>query len=536
MDNQRGMVYLVGAGPGDPGLLTLRGQWCLEQADLILYDYLVNPRLLSHASPQAELVCLGRHGLGRLDPSRRHPSPPDQGRLLSQEEVNARLVAAARSGQTVVRLKGGDAAIFGRAAEETSALEAAGVPYRVVPGITTALATGSYAGIPLTHRDFASCVALVTGQQSRSPRTGGLRTDGTAHGAQPQAAPAVDFAALAKFPGTLVFYMGVTTAPAWVAALIDTGKPPATPVAVVRHCSLPQQMVFRTTLSELPELLDEKKIRPPAIIVVGEVARAQVQFDWFSVRPLFGQRVLVTRPTGQAAALVEQLDMLGAEVYCQPAIEILPPADWEAVDRTIGRLDKFDWLVFSSANGVRYFFERLLHLGRDLRSLGQVRLATVGPATTQALAQYHLQADCQPSKEYRAEGLAEELAAKARNQRYLLLRADRGREVLADSLQAAGGVVEQAAVYRSRDLRQANPEMTRALADGQIDWITVTSSAIARSLLGLFGGQLRLAKLAAISPRTADVLTKAGFPPAAVAAEATNAGLVEAMLQSDFTG
>jgi uroporphyrinogen III methyltransferase/synthase len=530
MKNRQGIVYLVGAGPGDPGLLTLRGQSCLAKANLILYDYLVNPSLLRHASEQAELVCLGRHGLDQLSPVQRGP-----GRLLTQQEINSRLVAAAQAGQTVVRLKGGDPAIFGRAAEETAALDAAGVPYVMVPGITTALAAGSYAGIPLTHRDYASCVALVTGQQACPPtdHPEDHPTESPSNPIQqPSLAPAVDFRELAKFPGTLVFYMGVTTAPVWVAALVKHGKSPATPVAVVRHCSLPQQVVLHTSLGNLPELLAAKNIRPPAIIVVGEVARARVQFNWFADRPLFGQRVLVTRPAGQAASLVEQLDALGASVQCQPAIEILPPLDWERVDEVIERIDEFDWCVFSSANGVRFFLDRLLHTGRDLRSLGGVRLATMGPATTQALSEYHLRADFQPA-DYRAEGMAEVLAADADQRRFLLLRASRGRNVLADSLQAAGGQVEQPVVYRSQDILQADPVIAQALAAGQMDWITVTSSASARSLVALFGEQLRQSKLAAISPLTAEVLTAAGHPPQAVAKEYTGEGMVEAMVRCE---
>jgi uroporphyrinogen III methyltransferase/synthase len=530
MKNRQGMVYLVGAGPGDPGLLTLRGQSCLAKANLILYDYLVNPSLLRHASEQAELVCLGRHGLDQLSPDQQGP-----GRLLTQQEINSRLVAAAQAGQIVVRLKGGDPAIFGRAAEETAALDAAGVPYVMVPGITTALATGSYAGIPLTHRDYASCVALVPGQQACPPTDHSTdhSTESPSNPPQrPAHAPAVDFRELAKFPGTLVFYMGVTTAPVWVAALMKHGKSPATPVAVVRHCSLPQQVVLHTSLEDLPEHLAAKKIRPPAIIVVGEVARAQVQFNWFADRPLFGQQILVTRPAGQAASLVEQLDALGASTQCQPAIEILPPLDWKGVDEVIGRIDEFDWCVFSSANGVRFFLDRLLHTGRDLRSLGGVRLATMGPATAQALSEYHLRADCQPT-DYRAEGMAEILAADADRQRFLLLRANRGRNVLADSLQAAGGQVEQSVVYRSQDTLQADPVIAQVLAAGQMDWITVTSSASARSLVGLFGEQLRQSKLAAISPLTAEVLTAAGYSPHAVAEEYTGEGVVEAIVRSE---
>ncbi len=495
-------MYFVGAGPGEPGLLTLRGAECLRLADVVLHDYLASPEVLTCARPEAELICLGRHG---------------HGRLMSQAEINEAMLRHAGSGRVVVRLKGGDPAIFGRLAEELAAVESAGVPYEIVPGITAAQAAASHAGIPLTQRDEASCLAFVTGHESSEKEL------------------AIDFAALAKFPGTLVFYMGVTTAQAWSRALIDHGKPPDTPVAVVRRCSLPDQQTILTTLGEVGERLQQVKLRPPAVIVVGDVARQRAADNWFTSRPLFGRTVLVTRPQHQSRELAGRLQSLGASVLCQPAIEIGEPADWSRVDAVIDRLEGFDWLVFSSSNGVHCFFRRLLECGHDLRRLGAARLAAIGPATVAALAEYHLRADVQPAT-YWAEALAEALASHARGKRLLLARASRGREVLAQMLTAAGATVEQAVVYESRDVAAPDAEVAEALAAGQIDWTTVTSSAIARSLVRLFGEGLRKTRLAAISPLTADVLRELGHPPAVVADSYTTDGVVAAILAAEETG
>ena len=497
MNTPLGKVYLVGAGPGDPGLFTLRGAECLRTAELVLYDYLASPELLAGTRADAELVCLGHHG---------------HGRLMSQVEINRRMVDAARAGRTVVRLKGGDSAIFARLAEELAALEAAGVPYEIVPGVTAAQAASSHASIPLTHRDEASCVAFVTGQETH----GKERKD------------TLDYAALAQFPGTLVFYMGVTTADEWSAALVQHGKSPSTPVAVVWRCSLADQQTLFTTLGNVGRLIKKSHLRPPAVIIVGEVATERDVANWFTSRPLFGKTVLVTRPAHQAQAMAARLFELGANVLYQPAIEIAAPRDWSPVDAVIGRLDEFDWLVFSSGNGVQYFFDRLMALGRDLRALSQVKLAAIGPATVEALAKYHLKADVHPDT-YRAEALAEALAPHARGKRFFLARASRGREVLADLLVKVGAKVEQAVVYESRDVESPDEAILEALAAGRIDWTTVTSSAIARSLVNLFGDALHKTKLAAISPLTAEVLKELGHPPAVVAREYTTEGIIAAI-------
>ncbi len=526
----------MGAGPGDPALITLRGARCLRRADIVLYDYLVNPQVLEHVRLGAELVCLGRHG---------------HGRILSQEEINQRMVAEARAGRCVVRLKGGDPIVFAHAAEEIAALAAAGILFEIVPGITAALAAGSYAGIPLTQRDGASAVALVTGQSRTDFQSVGNEcATGSARATPPRAAGSVgaagedfaslDFAALARFPGTLVIYMGVTSAPRWTAELIAGGKRPDTPAAIIRRCTWPDQTVVTCALARVPDEIEGRKLRPPVIVVVGEVTAQQDAVNWFTRRPLFGTRVLVTRPAHQAAGLREPLEELGAEVLVQPAIEIGPPTDWAPVDRAIAEIGRFDWIVFSSANGVQFFLDRLLASGRrkpagktrsDLRALGHLKLAAVGPGTAEELARYRLLADVVP-EEFRAESLAAALAADARGLRFVLIRASRGREVLAEELSAAGADVTQVVAYTSLDAPPPSDEIRELLAAGRIDWTTVTSSAIARSLVKTFGEELRKTKLVSISPVTSQTLRELGHAPAAEATEYTMSGVVQVILNA----
>lgn len=493
-----GRVYLVGAGPGDPGLITLRGVECLARADVVLYDYLVNSQILEHAPRRAEQICLGRHGHGRVWP---------------QAAVNDRLVAEAAAGKTVVRLKGGDPAVFARVAEEVAALLAAGIEFEIVPGITAALAAASFAGIPLTHREAASAVALVTGHESDKEES------------------SLNYRALAAFPGTLVFYMGVTSAAHWSQALMAAGKPAETPAAIVRRCSWPDQASWRCTLGSVGAVMAEQRIRPPALVIVGESAALESGSEWFRRRPLFGRKVMVTRPQGQIDPLRRRLLELGADVICQPAIEIGPPADWSAVDTAIGSLTYYDWLVFSSANGVEFFLDRLCAEHGDLRLLSGLRIAAIGPGTAEALANYHLRADLIPA-EFRAEGLADALIDQASGSRFLLVRASRGREVLAERLIAGGAQVEQVVAYESRDVAAPDAEVQQLLRDGRIDWIMVSSSAIARSLAAMFGDDLRRARLATISPLTSAALRECGHEPAAEAAAYTMEGILAALLKS----
>lgn len=491
-----GLVYLVGAGPGDPGLITKRGIDCLARADVVLYDYLVNPLILRHVGDNAEIVCLGRHGSDRI---------------LSQTEINEQLLAYAQQGLTVVRLKGGDPAIFARGAEEAEVLSANGIPFEIVPGITAALAAGSHAGIPVTHRELASAVAFITGHE------------------QTEAASKLDFESLAKFPGTLVFYMGVTTCEEWTAALVEAGKPADTPAAIVRRCSWTDQETILCTLDQVPSELKQRALRPPAIVILGEVCQLSGMLSWFEERPLHGQSVLVTRPQEQAFQLCQRLTELGAGCSIQPAISIEPVADWQPIDEALAGIEQFDWLVFSSANGVRFLLERLLAKHGDLRRLSKVKLATIGPRTADELARYHLHSDLAP-EQYRAEALAEALSADAPGNKFLLASASRGRKVLPEQLTAAGGDVSQIVVYESRDISQPDPNILAALTSDKIDWITVTSSAIARSLVAMFGPDLRRAKLASISPVTSATLKELGYEPAVEAVEYTTEGIVQAIL------
>ena len=492
-----GTVYLVGAGPGDPGLITLRAVQCLGQADLVLYDYLANPAALEHASPSAELVCLGHHASGR-----RH----------TPDEITTLMLAGAREGKTVVRLKGGDPSVFGRGVDETDALRGAGIPYQIVPGITAGLAAAAFSEIPITHHNVASAVALITGQERHSKTESRL-----------------DFGALAGFPGTLIFYMGVKRADEWSGALIEHGKPADTPVAIVRWCSWAKQQTFRCTLSTVEKAIDKHGLRPPSLFIVGDVVGHAPQLSWFAARPLFGRCVLVAGSPNTSDKLRHRLASLGADVITEPAIRITDPPDWSPVDSALDELGDYDWLVFSSGNGVDHLLGRLLERGGDLRCLGGVKLAAIGPGTAERLTRYHLQADVVPER-FNAESVAQTLAGDAQGRRFLLARASRGRQLLADELEQAGAHVDQIVVYSSVDVEEPNRDVAEALAGGKIDWVVVASSATARSLVRLYGEDLRNAKLVTISPLTSTAFRELGYEPAAEASPYTTDGLVDAIL------
>lgn len=491
-----GRVYLVGTGPGDPKLLTLWAAEILEKADIILYDYLVDPRVLDLARRDAEKVPLGHHSLGHH---------------WTQEEINRKILEAAAEGRTVVRLKSGDPVVFGRQADEAEYLRKAGARVVIIPGITAGLAVGALGEIPLTHAQFASAVALVTGQQSHE-----------AHGAP------LNYQSLAAFPGTLVFYMGVRSASVWALELMRHGKPAETPVVLVRRCGWPNQQTLFTTLGEVASVIERQAVKPPAVIVVGEAARHAPIRSWFADRPLFGRCCVVTRPEHQAGKIRDLLAELGAEVLMQPAVEIVPPDDWTDVDAAIAALKDFHCVVFSSANGVRFFFDRMRKLGRDARAFGLARIAAIGPGTAEELQRFQICADVVPPV-FRAESLAETLLTHESGRRYLLVRASRGRPTLADMLQQAGREVTQVVAYTNRDIETPRPEIAARIREGSVHWVTVTSSSIAHSLVRLFGEDLRRVKLASISPVTSETLRGLGFKPTVEAEVYTMPGIVEAI-------
>ena len=493
-----GFVWLVGAGPGDPGLLTVRAVECLRQADLVLYDRLVAPALLGHARASARRVCVDELASAH----------PDRWPL-----VNRMMVEAAKSGRRVVRLKGGDPMIFGRGGEEAEVLRAAGVDYEIVPGITAALGAASCAGISLTHRDHASAVCIVTGHESPG---------------KPDSR--IDWPALARFPGTLVFYMGIARLEVIAAALVGAGKAADTPAAVVQQATTPGQRVVSAPLADLPAAARTAGIEAPALLFIGEVVALRERIDWFSRRPLFGKTVLVTRPAHQADDMVRRIEVLGGRAVCLPAVTLAEPADWAPVDAAIGRLAETGWVVFTSVNGVHAFIGRLRKCGRDLRALGGVRLAAIGPATAEALRGYHLEPDVVP-EEYNSEGLAAALRERVRGTRVLLARADRGIDLLRDELSAVAEV-EQVAVYSQRDaVLEEHPEALAALRAGAIDYVTLTSSNIARVIGSALTGGVRGVKpaLVCISPRTSAAVRELGLPVAAEATEYTTAGVLDAV-------
>jgi uroporphyrinogen III methyltransferase/synthase len=496
----KGFVSLIGAGPGDPGLLTLRGAEVLAQADVVVYDYLANPALLSHARPDAERIYVGKQAGSHT---------------LSQEEINVLLVERGLAGRRVARLKGGDPFVFGRGGEEALALVEAGVPFEVVPGVTSAVAAPAYAGIPVTHRGLASSLAIVTGHEDPAK-------DETA----------LDWEHLASGVDTLVFLMGVGNLPRIVKELVAHGRPASTPAAVVRWGTLADQQTVSGTLADIVDGVRAAGLKPPAVTVVGEVAGLRDRLRWFEDRPLFGQRVLVTRTRQQAGALSLRLRALGAAALELPTIRIVPPDDWAPLDSAIAGLSRTDWIVFTSANGVGFFWERLRAAGLDARTLHGVRVAAIGPATAAELEAHGLLADYVPG-EYVAEAVAAGLG-DVRGLRVLLPRADIARPALATLLRQGGAEVVEAPAYRT--LRpEMDPGELRELLSG-ITVATFTSSSTVRNLAEMaqeagldLPAALERTLVACIGPVTAETAREVGLAVHLVAEEYTIDGLVEAL-------
>ena len=480
-----GKVYLVGAGPGDPGLITLKGIECLQKADLILYDGLVNPLILQHVSSEVERTCRVSEGCKNR-------------RVLQQDEINQRLISAALEGKTVVRLKGGDPFIFGRGSEEAAALRNAGIEFEVVPGITAATAAAGYAGISVTHRAHASAVALITGHEDPTKPDSSL-----------------DYDVLAKFPGTLVFYMGLHKLERIVESLIQSGKAEDTPAAVISRGTTPYQKTVQSTLSQLPEQVRQAGLVAPSLIVIGDCVSLRDQIAWFEQKPLFGLRIGITRAEEQSEPEIKRALELGAQPVLLPTIEIGPPADWEPVDAAIAGLDEYQWLVFTSANGVNYFLNRLWETGYDARKLARLKIATIGPSTAEALQQFHLRADLIPDQ-YRAEALAAALKPLVQGQKILWAGANRGREVLQTELTEVSATVDKIVVYENHDVPSWGSESVELLESGQIDWIGLSSPSIARNFSRLLTENVRQhlgsrTRLVSISPVTTQAATDVGL-------------------------
>jgi uroporphyrinogen III methyltransferase/synthase len=485
-----GKVYLVGAGPGDPGLITVKGHKILERADSILYDHLASDRLLDLAPPHAERLYVGKKRSVHE---------------VSQDEIAAMLIDRARLGQTVVRLKGGDPFIFGRGGEEIEALAAAGIPFEIVPGVTTPLGLAAYTGVPLTHREHTSAVIFVTGHS----------------------VAAIDWSKVGA-SDTIVLFMSLVNFAEIARELIRHGRPPETPAMAVRWATRPDQQTVAGTLANLAERIEEAGLRPPATIVIGDVVSLRDRFNWFEKLPLFGQRIIVTRDRGQSSMLAEPLEMLGAETLFVPVIEIADPAEASPLVQAVRDLHLYDWLIFTSANGVRHFIEALDRSDRDLRAL-RAKLCAIGPATAAGLEALHLRVDVVP-QEYVAESLLEALSGETlAGKRILLPRAALARDLVPDTLRERGAIVDVVEAYRTVIPGDAAARAGDALGR-RPHWIAFTSSSTVKNWLAVAGREsLDGVKIASIGPITSRTTRDAGLTVTAEADPHTIEGLVDAI-------
>jgi uroporphyrinogen III methyltransferase / synthase len=497
-----GKVFLVGAGPGDPGLITVKGLRLIQEAEVVIYDFLASPELLKHIPPETETIYVGKKGGDHT---------------LPQGEINQLIINRARSGKRVVRLKGGDPFIFGRGGEEAEELARAQIPFEIVPGVTSAIAVPAYAGIPLTHRRYNTSVAFFTGHEDPLKEAPSQELENQAAGGQ-----------------TLVFLMGVKNLPAIVERLIRHGRDPETPAALIRWGTTPRQRTITGTLTTMVRKAEEAALLPPAILVVGKVVELRETLNWFEIRPLLGKTIVVTRTRDQASDLVERLAALGAECLEFPTIRIAPPSDWSGLDRAIRRIEEYNWILFTSPNGVRFFFDRLENIGLDLRILKGLKIGVIGPATAQALTDLHLWPDLIPEK-YQAEHLLEALShIPFSNQKVLIPRAEQAREVLPEGLRQMGAEVSVVPAYQTLPVLEGKGPLMEKLGRGGVDCLTFTSSSTVINFLALFPRQeilplLKNVTVACIGPITAQTARDNGLQVTITAEDYTIPGLVQAI-------
>jgi uroporphyrinogen III methyltransferase/synthase len=501
------MVYLIGAGPGDPGLITVRGLKCLAAADVVLYDHLVPARLLRDARADAEKIDVGVAA----------PQP------LEQEAICYLLAEKAREGKTVARLKWGDPFVFDRGGAEALFLHEQGVRFEVIPGIPAGIAVPTYSGIPITYPGGGDTLTFVRGYED----------DG-------KSKSSIDWASLARLDGTIVCYAGPQQLPHILASLISHGRPADDSAAIVYDGTLPTQQTIQGSLEDLVKTIKESPERRPAILVVGRVVALREHLRWFDSRPLFGKRVLVTRPREQATELVERLESRGAEAIEAPMIRIVPPEDYGPLDEVCARAGMFDWIVFSSANAVDALVARLLAGPLDLRALKGVKLCVVGPATAERLARHGLKVDVMPA-EYRAEAVVRALSETGdiRGLKVLLPRTDIGREVIADELRKQGADVTEIVAYRTLVTdpeREGEPDVYRMLLERRIDVVTFTSASAVRSLVRVLGAEpaadlLRTTLVASIGPVTAEAASQYNIHTTIMPTNYTIPALVDAIVE-----
>jgi uroporphyrinogen III methyltransferase/synthase len=501
------IVYLIGAGPGDPGLITARGLERLSAADVVLFDSLVHSRLLRHARADAEKIDVGGAS----------PQP------VEQEAICYLLADKAREGKTVARLKWGDPFVFDRGGAEALFLHEQGVRFEVIPGIPAGIAVPTYAGVPITYPGGGDTLTFVRGHED-----GGKSRE------------SVDWGSLARLDGTIVCYAGPDRVPQIAASLLSHGRAPDEPAALVYDGTLPTQSTVAATLEDVARIPRDGKERRPAVLIVGRVAGLRDHLRWFDVRPLFGRRVLVTRPREQAGELVERLESTGADVVEAPMIRILPPDDYGPLDDACRRVGAFQWVVFPSVNAVEAFITRLLRTPRDLRALAGVKLCAIGSSTSERLARHGLKVDVVPA-EYRSEAIVRAVAeaGDVRGLKVLLPHTDIGRELIADELRKLGAEVTEVVAYRTvaaEPGREGEPDIYRMLLERRIDVVTFTSASGVRNFVRVLGAEpaadlLRATVVASIGPVTADAAAEYGITTTIVPAHFTVSGLVDAIVE-----
>ena len=527
----KGKVYLVGAGPGDIGLFTIKGLKCLRKSDVVIYDFHLNAQILNYINHNAEFIYAGKRGGHHT---------------LTQDEINAILVRKAKEGRTICRLKGGDPFIFGRGGEEAEALSKEGIEFEVVPGVSSSVAAPAYAGIPLTHRLYSSSFAVIPGYEDATKKES-----------------TIDWSKLSTGVGTLVFLMAVKNVDLIAQKLIENGRPPDTPVAVIRWGTRPDQKTIVGTLESIAELVKEKHIKPPAVMIVGEVVKLRETLKWYEKKQLFGYRILVTREHMEG---FERLEELGAEIIEFPTIEIVPPGSYEEIDSSIKKITSYDWVVFTSRNGVKYFFRRFFEKDKDIRELKGIKICAIGTKTAEEIKKYGIRVDLIPD-EFHAEGLIdsfmrlsslnnaspnapvtpgraeESRTSEKRSQkpglltgmRFLLPRAEKAREIFPEKIRALGGEIDVPAAYRTVKPESRGKRLRRFLREGRISVATFTSAASFHNFREIMGDdadeQLKGVSIAAIGPVTAKAVEKAGFHVDIMPRQATIEAMVEEIIQ-----
>ncbi|HTR44561.1 MAG TPA: uroporphyrinogen-III C-methyltransferase [Thermodesulfovibrionales bacterium] len=522
MEKRKGTVYLVGAGPGDIGLLTIKGLKCLRKAEVVVYDLHLNAQILNYISHDAEFIYAGKRGGHHA---------------MTQDEINSVLVRKALEGKVICRLKGGDPFVFGRGGEEALELVKHGIAFEVVPGVSSSVAAPAYAGIPLTHRLYSSSFAVIPGYEDTTKEES-----------------SIDWARLATGVGTLVVLMAVKNLDTLVTRLIENGRSPETPVAIVRWGTRPDQQTIVSTLKEIVSEAKENEIKPPAVVVIGEVVRLRETLRWYEDRPLFGHRVLVTR---EHASGFEPLEEMGAEILEFPTIEIVPPESYEGLDRAIEYISSYHWLIFTSANGVRYFLRRFFDRGRDIRELGGIRICAIGTKTAAEVGKYGMKVDLVP-EEFRAEGLIEAFAKTVSSEqssisskdnaarstqhatlfkglKFLLPRAETAREVFPEKVRALGGEIDVPVAYRAVKPELHGRRLKRFLKEGRVTIATFTSAATFTNFLEIMGQDalelLRGVSIAVIGPVTAKAVEKAGLKVEIMPEGSTIEAMVEEIIR-----